>query len=73
MACLMQLQQITFVTQTTMHAVCTTYIQQIYVHAGDIQKALDYNAEFDYSAIMPKRSWSTNKVVELKAQEDKDY
>jgi len=32
------------------------YIQRTYVHGGDIQKALDDKAEFDFSAIMPKRS-----------------
>jgi len=50
-----------------------TYIQRTYVHGGDIQKALDDKAEFDFSAIMPKRSRSTNEDVDLKAQEDEDY
>ena len=50
-----------------------TYIQRTYVHGGDIQKALDDKAEFDFSAIMRKRSWSTNEDVDLKAQEDEDY
>jgi uncharacterized protein YozE (UPF0346 family) len=50
-----------------------TYIQRTYVHGGDIQKALEDKAEFDFSAIMPKRSRSTNDDVVLKAQEDKDY
>jgi len=37
-----------------------TYVQQTYVYGGDIQKALDDNREFDFSAIMPKRIRSTN-------------
>jgi len=34
---------------------------------------LDDKAYFDFSAIMPKRSRSTIKDVDLRAQEDKDY
>ena len=50
-----------------------TYIQWTYVHLGDIQKALDNKTEFDFSAVMPKKSQSTNKDVDLKAQEVEDY
>ena len=49
------------------------YLQRTYVHGGDIQKALDDKVEFDFSAIMSKRSRSTNEDVDLKAQEDKHY
>jgi len=34
---------------------------------------LDDKVAFDFSAIMPKRSLSTNEDVDLKAQEDNDY
>ena len=50
-----------------------TIIQRTYLHGGNIHKALDDKAEFDFSAIMPKRSLSTNEDVDLKAQEDEDY
>jgi len=50
-----------------------TIIQRTYLHGGNIHKALDDKAEFDFSPIMPKRSGSTNEAVDLKAQEDEDY
>jgi len=46
-----------------------TYIQRTHVHGGDIKKALDDKAEFDFNAIIPKRRLSTNEDVDLKAQE----
>jgi len=47
-----------------------------YLYSEDIcswRKALDNKTEFGFSAIIPKRSSSTNEDVDLKAQEDKDY
>ena len=49
------------------------YIQQTYIHGGDIQKELDDKTEFDFNEIMPKRSRSTNEDEDLKVQEDEDY
>ena len=35
--------------------------------------ALDNKTEFDFSGIMPNRSWSTNEYVYLNTQEGEDY